>query len=412
MSTPPISSSPVPTPNATTPNADSPRQEARSSVALVPLMDPKRVYADWGRTAEQRLIEILRSHAFVKGRYVAAFEEAFAEHLGVAHAVAVDSGTDALWLALRVALDGRPPEARDVLIPTFTFVATAGAVVNAGGRPVFVDVDGDTANLSHESVLAHLSRDTAAIVPVHLFGNPVDVVALRAAAEQRLVELGRDLEADPFFVIEDAAQSVHARIHGRATGALGDAGCFSFYPSKNLGAAGDGGIVTTPREDVAQQIRALRDHGQTRKLYDHDLVGTNSRMDEMQAAVLDAKLPFLAAWTEARRRVAARYLEAFADLELGLPRVLAGAEPAWHLFTIRSAARNALREALTQQGIGTGVYYPLPLHRQACFNAAGAPAVRCPVADRLSGDVLSLPCFPGLTEAEQDRVIEAVRGAH
>lgn len=399
MSTPPISSSPAPV------------SDASAAVTSVPLMDPKRVYADWGSTAEARLVEILRSHAFVKGRYVAGFEEAFADHLGVAHAVAVDSGTDALWLALRVALDGRAAEARDVLIPTFTFVATAGAVVNAGGRPVFVDVDAATANLSLDSVLAQLTRDTAAIVPVHLFGNPVDVVALRTAAEQRLVELGRDLEADPLFVIEDAAQSVHARIHGVATGALGDAGCFSFYPSKNLGAAGDGGIVTTTREDVAQQIRALRDHGQTRKLYDHDLVGTNSRMDEMQAAVLDAKLPFLAAWTEARRRVAARYLEALSDLGLGLPQVCPGAEPAWHLFTIRSDARDALREALTEQGVSTGIYYPLPLHRQACFAAAGAPEARCPVADQLSHEVLSLPCFPGLTEAEQTHVIEVLRHA-
>jgi dTDP-3-amino-3,4,6-trideoxy-alpha-D-glucose transaminase len=359
-------------------------------------MDPRRVYPEWGPRAEEAVLRILRDHAYVKGPEVAAFEEAFAAAAGVRRAVSVDSGTDALTLVLRAVLERRPPDRRDVILPTFTFVATAGAVVNAGGRPVFADVDPDTMNLDPESVAALLDERTAAVIPVHLFGAPADMTGLRAA-------LG---EAD-VFILEDAAQAVQATHEGRRAGGLGHAGTFSFYPSKNLGAAGDGGAVTTDDDHLADVVAALRDHGQTRKLYDHARVGTNSRMDEMQAAVLRIKLPLLEGWTRRRRAIAARYDLAFQGTDLRPQAVVRGTESVYHLYTVRSPERDALKEHLARAGIATGIYYPMPLHRQQCFSKH--PAASCPVADALAREVLSLPCFPGLEPSEQDRVIQAVR---
>lgn len=369
-----------------------------AAVERVPLMDPRRVYDEWGPQAEGRVLEILRSHQYVKGPHVEAFEREFAEYVGVAHAVTVDSCTDALTLVLRAVLDRRPEDRREVVLPTFTFVATAGAVVNAGGRPVFADVLPATQNLDPESLAERVSGRTAAVIPVHLFGNPMDLAELREALPTALRGV---------FFLEDAAQAIHATIEGRRVGALGDAGTFSFYPSKNLGAAGDGGIVTTDDAALAQAVAALRDHGQTRKLYDHEFVGTNSRMDEIQAAVLRTKLPRIAEWTRARRAIAARYDLAFQGTPVRTQKVRPRAESAYHLYTVSVPDRDAVRKTLDDRGVATGVYYPLPLHRQTCFARYEPDA--CPVADALAGDVLSLPCFPGLTGPEQDHVIEAVR---
>lgn len=357
-------------------------------------MDPARTYPAWGPTAEQLAIEVLRSHHYVKGPHVQAFEEAFAADTGTAHAIAVDSCTDALYLTLRAVLDARPPEAREVILPPFTFVATAGAVVNAGGTPVFADVDPATWNLDPARVAERLSPRTAAVVPVHIFGMPMDIEALRAVLPEDV------------FVLEDAAQAIHATLHGRRAGALADAGTFSFYPSKNLAAVGDGGVVTTDDGTLAARVRALREHGQTRKLYDHDAIGTNSRMDELQAAFLTAKLAHVPAWTEARREIAARYDAAFDATTLRGQAAPAGGASARHLYTVRSDARDALLEGLRARGIGCGIYYPQPLHQQRCF-ARFEPAP-CPVADQLAAEVISLPCFPGLTLEEQARVIAAV----
>lgn len=364
-------------------------------------MDPRRVYSQWGPAAEQAVVDVLRSHCYVKGPHVAAFERAFAAHTGVAEAVAVDSCTDALFLVLRAVLNRRPPDAREVILTPFTFVATASAIVNAGGVPVFADIDPETWNLDPASVAERLSERTAAVVPVHIFGSPADMGGLRA------VLAAADSDA---FVLEDAAQAIDATLGGRKAGALADAGTFSFYPSKNLAAVGDGGVVTTDDADLAAKVRALRDHGQTRKMYDHEDVGTNSRMDELQAAVLGIKLQHLAAWTADRRAVAAHYGEAFQGLPLVAQRVLPDAVSAYHLYSVRTAGRDALRAALQEAHVGCGVYYPVPLHRQSCF-AAGGGADSCPAADALATEVLSLPCFPGMTAAETDRVVEVVRGA-
>lgn len=384
---------PVPAPPESAPRAGVERPPIR-----IPLMDPSQVYAEWGDEAERAVVEVLRSHTYVKGPNVEAFEAEFAADVGARFGVAVDSCTDALFLVLRAVLQGRSPEAREVVIPPFTFVATAGAVVNAGGRPVFADVSEDTFNVDPECIARRVSERTAAIVPVHIFGNPVDPVAIREAAAEG--------GAPDVFVLEDAAQAIHATWGGRRAGALADAGTFSFYPSKNLGAAGDGGIVTTDDPELAHAVSALRDHGQNRKLYDHDRIGTNSRMDEMQAAILRVKLGRVATWTRQRRAIAARYDFAFQGTEVVPQHVPARARSAYHLYTVRVPDRDRVREELTRRGIGTGVYYPLPLHRQSCFSRFDPAA--CPVSDRLAEEVLSLPCFPGLGATEQDEVIDAV----
>jgi dTDP-4-amino-4,6-dideoxygalactose transaminase len=363
----------------------------------VPLMDPKRVYAQWGPAAEEALVRILREHSFVKGPEVKGLEEEFAAYVGTKRAVAVDSGTDALYLPLRAILDDRPADRREVIVPTFTFFATAGAVVNAGGTPVFADVLPDSQNLDPASVARLASDRTAAVVPVHLFGNPADLEGLRAALRPR----------SP-FVLEDAAQAVDATLSGRRAGALADAAAFSFYPSKNLGAAGDGGIFTTDDAALADVVASLREHGSSVKLYHHERVGKNSRMDEMQAAVVRRKLPHLASWTAGRQAVAARYAAGLRDVpEVSLPVPHPKGTHVYHLYTVRVPRRDALAAHLKARGIGCGVYYPVPLHRQPCFQRFHPAA--CPTADRLAGEVLSLPCFPGLSAAEQQRVVDAVR---
>lgn len=376
-----------------------PVSSAGTGLKPVPLMDPKRVYGEWGPEAEASLLAILRSGVFVKGPHVAGFEEAFAALVGVRHAVAVDSGTEALTLVLRAVLNARPADRREVILPTFTFVATAGAVVNAGGTPIFADVDRETMNLCPKSLTRLLSERTAVVLPVHLFGAPMDMDALATALAGR----------PDVFVLEDAAQAIHATWRGRRAGSLAPAGAFSFYPSKNLGAAGDAGAVTTDDPALAEAVASLRDHGQKKKLYSHERVGTNARMDEMQAAVLRSKLPRVEAWTAARRAVAARYDSAFAGTRVVPQRVSRNAQSAYHLYTVRVPQRDALKAQLDAAGIACGIYYPVPLHKQACF-APFHPAA-CPNAEALALEVISLPLFPGLERAEQERVIAAVGAA-
>ena len=370
---------------------------APAALVSVPLMDPKRVYAQWGPAAEEALVRILREHSFVKGPEVKGLEEEFAKFIGVTRAVAVDSGTDSLYLPLRAVLDDLPANHREVIVPSFTFFATAGAVVNAGGVPIFADVLADSQNIDPASIARLVSDRTAAIVPVHLWGNPVDLPGLRAALGGRKV-----------FVLEDAAQAVDATVGGRRVGGLADAGSFSFYPSKNLGAAGDGGIFTTNDPKLADLVAMLREHGSSQKLYHHERVGKNSRMDEMQAAVVRRKLPFLPAWTASRQAVAARYTAAFADLrEVATPATLPGGTNVFHLYILRAERRDELLAHLKARNIGAGVYYPVPLHRQPCF-AKFSPAA-CPVSDRLATETIAIPCFPGLRTDEQDVVVAAVR---
>lgn len=371
----------------------------------VPLLDLKRQYAEIEDEIRARIEPVISAQAFVLGPVVEEFEAAVAELLSVKHAIGVASGTDALLLPLR-ALDLEPGD--EVITTPFTFFATAGAIHNAGARPVFVDIERDTFNIDPSQVEAVITPRTRAIIPVHLFGQMADMSTLREIAD------GHGL-----FLLEDAAQAIGARqeIDGEwvTTGQVGDAAAFSFFPSKNLGGFGDGGMVVTNDDRLAERLRRLRVHGGLRTYY-HEEVGTNSRLDALQAAVLHAKLPHLARWSAARRRNAAWYDERFADLErsgkVERPRVLESNESIYNQYTLRVRERDALREWLESRGVGSSIYYPLPLHLQPCFDYLGYEAGALPVSEEAAGEVISLPIFPELEVEELEEVAAALEEFH
>ena len=365
----------------------------------VPFLDLKAQYATLSTGIDAAIRRVVESQHFILGPTVEAFESALAARLRSRHAIGVASGTDALLLALR-ALD--LPENSGVVVPSFTFFATAGAVWNAGLRPVFADVDADTFNLTAETIEAALTPDTRAIVVVHLYGLMAPMEPIMALAKKR------DL-----YVIEDVAQALGSRqsIGGvvRDSGTLGDFGAYSFFPTKVLGAFGDAGAVTSEDDELAERVRKLRVHG-GRQMYHHEMVGTNSRLDALQAAVLSAKLPHVDRWIEARRAIARRYDEALAGIDgVMTPHVPAGDEHVFGVYTIRSERRDALREHLTQRGIGSSIYYPVPLHLPECFAELGGRAGDAPVSERLAGEVLSLPIYPEMPEGDVDQVADAMR---
>lgn len=363
----------------------------------VPFLDLAAMHAEVDAALERAWRDVRSTGAFVGGPAVERFEADWAAFCGTAHAVGVANGTDALQLVLR-ALGLGPGD--EVLVPANTFVATAAAVVLAGATPRFVDVDPDTLLLTADIAEAAVTPRTAAILAVHLYGQPADMDALRRVAARAGLAL-----------VEDAAQAHGATWRGRSAGSLGRAGCFSFYPGKNLGALGDAGAVTTDDAALAARVRSLGNHGRaaaSKHLHEH--VGTNSRLDGLQAAVLSAKLPRLRAWTAARRRVVARYRQELAGSPVRLVAEAADAVSAWHLAVVRVADRDAVRDALDEAGIGTGVHYPVPCHRQEAF-AALAGGLRLPVAERAAGEILSLPLSPHTTDAQVDRVCAALRAA-
>jgi dTDP-4-amino-4,6-dideoxygalactose transaminase len=367
----------------------------------VPLLDLKRQYAAIADEIRVRMDAVIENQAFIMGEPVTAFERAVAEFLGVEHAIGVASGTDALLLPLK-ALDLKPGD--EVITTPFTFFATAGAIHNAGGRPVFVDIEPDTYNIDPNRVEDAITPRTRAIVPVHLFGQMADMKPLREIADRH-----------GLMLLEDGAQAIGARqrIDGEwiVTGQIGTCAAFSFFPSKNLGGFGDGGMVVTNDAKLAERLRRLRVHGGL-KMYHHDEVGTNSRLDALQAAVLHAKLPHLPAWSEARRRNAAWYDQRFADLEragkLVRPVVRDYNESIYNQYTLRVENRDALREHLNARGIGNAVYYPLPLHLQPCFAYLGYREGDFPESERASQQVVSIPIFPELSAAELEEVATAI----
>lgn len=336
---------------------------------------------------------VLDSGQFVLGPELAAFEQEFAAYCGVAHCVGVGSGTDALILALR-ACDVGPGD--EVITPSFTFMAGPLAIAAVGAVPVFVDVEEDTGTLDVNLVEEAVTARTRAIVPVHLYGRCADLSRLAALATER------DL-----LLIEDAAQAHGARSSGRAVGAVGHLGCFSFYPSKNLGAWGDGGAVVTNDPNLAQRLRLLRNYGQTQK-YRHEVLGTNSRLDELQAAILRKKLPHLEAWNKARRSAAKGYA-ALLDPRIPLPFPDDEAEHVFHLYVVRAGRRDALRRFLAERGVQTGIHYPVPVHRQPAFLDVPQVAGELPVTDQLAREVLSLPMFPAITTEQLRYVADCVR---
>ena len=337
----------------------------------------------------------LDSGAFCLGPEVQAFEREFAAYLGTKHCVAFNSGTSALHVAMRL-LDLGPGD--EVITTPFTFIATCWAVVYTGARPVFVDIDAATFNLDPPLVERAITGRTRAILPVHLYGHPCDLDPLLDLARRHRLPL-----------VEDAAQAHGARHRGRLVGTFGDLAAFSFYPTKNLGACGEGGALVTDRDDLAARARTLREHGSSAR-YHHDEIGYNYRMEGVQGAVLRAGLLHLNTWNSARRRVAHRYHELLRDTALRLPREADYAESVYHLYTVRHPERDRLKAHLETGGVGSAVHYPRPLHLQPCFAGLGYRAGDFPVAEEAAATCLSLPMFPELTD-EQIAWVASVIGA-
>lgn len=370
---------------------------ASSSSITVPLLDLNAQYQPIRDEVLAAVVRVCDSQRFILGPDVEALERELADMIGVPHAVAVSSGTDALLIAL-MALEIGPGD--EVITPTFSFFATAGCVTRMGATPVFVDIDPVTFNVDPDAVARAVTPRTRAIVPVHLYGLCANMDAILDVANHARVP-----------VIEDAAQAIGARIGARQAGSLGTVGCFSFFPSKNLGAFGDGGLVTTNEAALATEMRLLRNHGAEPKYY-HSRIGGNFRLDALQAAVLRVKAPHLAGWTAARRVNADRYRALFAEFGL-LDTVTLPIEPdgythIYNQFVIRAPRRDALREHLTGQRIGTEIYYPVPFHRQQCFQCLVRPGDEYPEADRAAADVLALPIYGELTLDQQRHVVASI----
>ena len=363
----------------------------------VPFVDLQAQQAEILDDIRPEIDEVLRNAAFIGGPAVARFEAAYADFTGTRHCVGVGNGTDALELALRscgVTAGG------EVVLPANTFVATAEAVARIGAVPVLVDVDPDYLLIDPDRVAAVVNAKTQAIVPVHLFGQ--------LAPMERILEIAESCGA---AVIEDAAQSQGARRGGRVSGSFGHAAATSFYPGKNLGAAGDAGAVTTDDGDIASQVRVLGAHGSSSK-YVHDVVGMNSRLDTIQAVVLDAKLTRLSGWNARRRAAAALYAELLADIPgVKIPASMPGNEDVWHLYVVQLDDRDRVQEAMHADGIGAAIHYPTPVHLTKAFSYLGKGLGDFPVAEAAAARILSLPMFPNITVEQQARVAGALGAA-
>jgi dTDP-4-amino-4,6-dideoxygalactose transaminase len=372
------------------------------------MLDLKRQYGPLHRELLEAVGTVLETQQFILGEAVAAFEQSAAAQLGVAHALGCSSGTDALWLALAAAGVG-PGQA--VITTPFSFFASVSSILRAGATPVLSDIDPGTFNLDPaavEAVLAGPQGTTVrAILPVDLYGQPADWSEFeRIGREHRLT------------LVEDAAQAWGAQWHGTKAGGLGDIAAFSFYPTKNLSAAGDAGMITTNSEELAERARMLRQHGMRHRYY-HDEVGWNARMDGIQGAILNVKLKYIEGWNDSRRAVAARYHYLFSSASLGepgpypihgivLPHEVPDSRHIWHQYVIRCARRDELREFLTAHQIGSEIYYPVPLHMQEALKSLGYAEGSFPEAERAAREVLALPIFPELREDEQQTVVDAI----
>jgi dTDP-3-amino-3,4,6-trideoxy-alpha-D-glucose transaminase len=367
------------------------------SVTEIPFLDLKATYRELKAPLDAAFARVMESGWFVHGHEVREFEAEFGRYVGGTHVVGVGNGLDALALMLKAAGIGPGDE---VIVPAHTFIATWLAVDAVGATVAPVDVLPGTGNIDPERVAARVSGRTRAVLAVHLYGQPAAMHALSDVCRQHGLRL-----------MEDAAQAHGARLDGRPAGTLGEAAGFSFYPGKNLGAYGDGGAVVTSDSALAERIRLLANYG-SREKYQHTERGQNSRLDELQAALLRVRLAALDEWTARRRALAARYLEGLSGLpDISLPEVIPGAEPVWHLFVVRHPNRDAIRSALTAAGIQTLVHYPVPPHRSLAYADLGAGPGTFPVAEELAATVLSLPIGPHLSFDAADRVVEAVRRA-
>lgn len=366
----------------------------------VPMLDVNRENSRLAIQLDAAMAEVSRSGAFVHGPACSKFEAEMAAYCGAKYAIGCASGSDAILIAL-LALGVGPGD--EVIVPSFTFFATASAVWRLGAKPVFADILPGSFNLDPADVLYKISTATKAIIPVHLFGQCADMNEIRQVATA----------ARGIPIIEDSCQAIGSEYHGVRTGSLGAAACFSFYPTKNLGGFGDGGLITTDDAELAEKLRVLCNHGMQPRYY-HHFVGLNSRLDALQAAVLSVKLPHLDSWAAARQRHAERYRTEFSRRGLGAtlvtPTAEEGCHHVWNQYTVRvkNGRRDAMQKFLADRKIGSAIYYPVPLHLQKCFESLGCEAGSLPVTEQACLEVLSLPVYPELTEAEQGMVIDSV----
>ncbi|BBA34588.1 aminotransferase [Methylocaldum marinum] len=362
---------------------------------MIPMVDLKAQYLQLKDEINQSLEQVLESCAFILGPNVRAFEEEAAAYLGAKHAIGVASGTDALHLALLAAGIG---DGDEVITTPFTFIATAEAIRYVGAKPVFVDINPKTFNIDPVAIESAITEKTAAVMPVHLFGQPADMQRIVAVCEQNGLKM-----------VEDCAQSFGASIAGRQTGSFGASAGFSFFPSKNLGCYGDGGLVTTDDDEIADRIKMLRNHGSEVRYY-HDVIGYNSRLDEVQAAILRVKLKRIDDFNRNRRGVAQLYSELMADLPVTVPYEDGVGVHVYHQYTVLTDRRDTIMQALQQAGIACAVYYPVPLHRQKVF-ANDCSGLGLPVTEAIAESCLSLPIYPELQEAEIRRIVSIIRAA-
>ena len=372
----------------------------------IPPFDLSEQYNLIGEEVNAAVLEVLASGRYIGGAAVEGFEQQFGNYIGSSHCVACNSGTDALYLALR-ALNIGPGD--EVITTPFTFIATAEMISAVGATPVFVDIEAQTFNLDLTQVEAAITDRTRAIIPVHLFGQPVDMTRLMAIAQ-----------AHNLAVVEDCAQATGAEWAGQKVGNIGHIGCFSFYPTKNLGACGDGGAVTTNDPAIADTIRVLREHG-SRTRYYHEAIGVNSRLDALQAVVLQIKLRYLDTWNNQRTAIADRYQQLLGPIsDVVAPLEPAGGKSVWNQYTIRildrasvenqsGPYRDHIRHQLQTAGVNTAVYYPLPLHQQSIYQTLGYQSGQLPVSEQACREVLSLPMFPELTEEQQNQVVYSLK---
>lgn len=361
----------------------------------IPMVDLKQQYAEIKDEINDNLLSALEATQFILGPNVQSFEKETAEYLGVKHAIGVASGTDALHLALAAAGIGKGDE---VITTSFTFIATAEAIAYVGATPVFVDINKDTFNIDLDQVKAAINDRTRAVIPVHLFGQPVNMPALKAICDTHKLK-----------IIEDCAQSFGAHIDGQQTGSFGDAGAFSFFPSKNLGCYGDGGLISTNSDKMAEDIKVLRNHGST-KQYHHTVIGYNSRLDELQAVILRAKLKRINDYNANRRRVDQTYKSMLADTDVQTPVEDGAGYHVYHQYTCLHPQRDTIMQTLRDAGIACAIYYPIPLHKQEVF-AKDCEKLELPVTEYIVRNCFSLPVYPELGEDKIRIITDTIKSA-
>lgn len=361
---------------------------------MIPILDLKRQYKQIGKEIEKEVTNVLRSGCYILGPHNKSLSEKLADYVGVSHAVTLNSGTDALHLALR-ALDIGPGD--EVITTAFTFVATTEAIGIVGAKPVFVDIDKDTFNIDAEKIENAITPKTKAIIPVHLYGQPADMNVITDIAKKH------DL-----FVIEDCCQAIGAALDNQMVGSFGDVGCFSFFPTKNLGAMGDGGLLTTNSTLIKDRVIALRNHGGAVRYY-HDEIGVNSRLDEIQAAILRVKAKYIDEWNKKRRENAYRYNELFANYpDIQTPKEMDNTYCVYHQYTVKIPNRDEVHKILQDKGIGAMLYYPVPLHLQKVHAYLDVGEGSLPFTEENTKCVISLPMFPELTKEEQKEVADTL----